>query len=63
MIIDSFEIIPKNTPSKIIQKRIIKKDVIKVDIPAVETRKKGIRATRPPKNGDPPFIMETIMLA
>lgn len=58
--IDSFEIMPRNVPKKIIQIKIITKEVIKLVIPASATKKKGIIATTPPKNGLIPLTKETI---
>ena len=57
--IDSFEIIPKNIPKKIIQIKIIMKEVIKHVIPASATKKKGNIATIPPRNGLIPLTKET----
>ena len=62
-IIDSFETIPKKTPSKIIQTRIIENDIIKINRLAYWTHKNGIKGIKPPKKGEPPFIQETTILA
>ena len=60
---DSFETTPKKIPSKIIQTRIKQNEMIKMKKLAGETNKKGIKGINPPKNGEPPFIQETIILA
>ena len=59
---DSFETTPKKIPSKIIQVRIKENDIIKIRKLADGTQKKGIKGIKPPKNGDPPLIIETIIL-
>ena len=57
--IDSFEIIPKNIPKKIIQTKIITNEVIKQANPASDTKKNGNIAITPPKKGLIPLTKET----
>ena len=38
-------------------------DIMKIDTLADVTHKKGIKGIIPPKNGEPPFIIETIIVA
>jgi hypothetical protein len=63
LIIDSFETIPKKTPSRVIHIKIIKNEIMKVKTLADGTNKKGINGIKPPKKGEPPFIIDTIILA
>ena len=61
--IDSFEIRPKKTPSRIIIPMMIIKENRNEGNSAVETKKNGIKGTKPPKKGAPPFTRETTLFA
>ena len=61
-IIDSRETMPKNIPNIIIHNRISKKEMIKTLIPASGINPNGIKGTIPPKNGEKPFTIDTIIL-